>query len=69
MAHLFCETYVRADAAGLVSKGSCDLPVTQENLGEALGLTAVHVNRTLQLLRRLGLVDLKLGRLLHPRLR
>ena len=63
MAHLFCETYVRANAAGLVSKGSCDLPVTQENLGESLGLTAVHVNRTLQLLRRLGLVDLKLGRL------
>ena len=63
MANLFCETYVRADAAGRVSKGSCDLPVTQEILGEALGLTGVHVNRTLQLLRRLGLVELKLGRL------
>jgi CRP-like cAMP-binding protein len=63
MAHLFCETYVRADAAGLVSNGSCDLPVTQENLGEALGLTAVHVNRTLQQLRQTGLVELKLGRL------
>jgi CRP-like cAMP-binding protein len=63
MAHLFCEIYVRADAAGLVTNGSCGLPVTQENLGEALGLTAVHVNRTLQLLRQIGLVDLKLGQL------
>lgn len=64
MANFFCETYVRADTAGLVSNGSCELPVTQEILGDALGLTAVHVNRTLQLLRRLGLVELKLGRLL-----
>jgi CRP-like cAMP-binding protein len=63
MAHLFCETYVRADAAGLASNGSCALPVTQENLGEALGLTAVHVNRTVQLLRQIGLVELKLGQL------
>ena len=63
MANLFCETYLRADAAGLVDNGCCDLPVTQENLGEALGLTGVHVNRTLQLLRQLGLVELKLGRL------
>jgi CRP-like cAMP-binding protein len=63
MANLFCELYARADAAGLVCNGSCDLPVTQENLGEALGLTGVHVNRTLQLLRRQALVELKLGRL------
>jgi len=63
MANLLCEIYVRADAAGLVANSSCDLPVTQENLAEALGLTGVHVNRTLQRLRRLGQVELKLGRL------
>jgi CRP-like cAMP-binding protein len=63
MAHLFCEIYVRADAAGLAGNGRCALPVTQENLGEALGLTAVHVNRTLQLLRQIGLIELKLGQL------
>jgi len=63
MANLFCETYVRADAAGLVANDSCDLPATQENLAEALGLTGVHVNRTLQRLRRSRQVDLKLGRL------
>ena len=64
MANLFCEIYARADAAGLVDDGSCELPVTQQNLGEALGLTAVHVNRTLQRLRQSGLVQLKLGRLI-----
>ena len=63
MANLFCETYARADAAGLVANRSCDLPATQENLAEALGLTGIHVNRTLQRLRKLGKVDLKLGRL------
>ena len=63
MAHLFCEMFVRADAAGLVVANSCEMPTTQEMLGQALGLTAVHVNRTLQLLRESGLVDLKNGRL------
>jgi hypothetical protein len=63
MAHLFCEMFVRADAAGLMNNESCDLPVTQENLAEALGLTPVHVNRTLRLLRKTGLVEFKFGRL------
>jgi CRP-like cAMP-binding protein len=62
MAHLFCEIYVRAEAAGLLVANSCEMPATQETLGHALGLTAVHVNRTLQLLRQSGLVDLKNGR-------
>ena len=63
MAHLFCEIFVRADAAGLIVANSCEMPTTQETLAQALGLTAVHVNRTLQLLRESGLVDLKNGRL------
>ena len=51
-------------------------PLTQQGLGEVLGLTAVHVNRTLQELRALGLVQVKsrlarldvpgLYRLAHP---
>jgi CRP-like cAMP-binding protein len=66
LAHLFCEMFVRAEAAGLVEGDSCELPTTQEILGHALGLTAVHVNRTLQLLRERGLIDLKNGRLYVP---
>lgn len=63
MAHLFCEIFVRAEAAGLVMANSCEMPTTQETLAQALGLTAVHVNRTLQLLRESRLVELKNGRL------
>ena len=63
MAHLFCEIYVRSRAAGQVTADSCEMPTTQETLAQALGLTAVHVNRTLQLLRESGLVELKNGRL------
>jgi CRP-like cAMP-binding protein len=63
MAHLFCEMFVRAEAAGLLLANSCEMPTTQELLANALGLTAVHVNRTLQLLRESGLIELKNGRL------
>ena len=63
MAHLFCEMFVRSNAAGLVDQNSCDMPLTQEMLADALGLTGVHVNRTLQSLRETGFVDHKNGRL------
>ena len=63
LAHLFCEMFVRAEAAGLLVANSCEMPTTQETLADALGLTSVHVNRTLQLLRESGLVNLKNGRL------
>lgn len=59
LAHLFCELNVRLEIAGLASDGSYDFPLTQIELGECLGLTAVHVNRTLQELRRMGLVELR----------
>jgi len=63
MAHLFCEIYARSMAAGVVDERSCHMPLTQEILGDALGLTGVHVNRTLQQLRDTGLVDHCRGRL------
>lgn len=63
MAHLFCEIFIRSKAAGLVENGSCEMPVTQEMLADALGLTGVHVNRTLRTLRDTGMVDHK-GRML-----
>lgn len=54
LAHLLCEMFTRARAAGLVRDGAFDFPVTQEFVGGALGLTSVHVNRTLQMLRETG---------------
>jgi len=59
MAHLFCELNVRLGIVGYSANDSYDFPLTQIELGECLGLTAVHVNRTLQELRRMGLVELQ----------
>jgi CRP-like cAMP-binding protein len=59
MAHLFCELYVRLEVVGLTSNGGYDLPLTQRELSECLGLTVVHANRTIQELRRRGLVELE----------
>jgi CRP-like cAMP-binding protein len=58
MAHLFCELYVRLEVVGKVSEGGYELPLTQRELSECLGLTVVHANRTLQELRRRGLIEL-----------
>ena len=57
MAHLFCEMLVKLEIVGLASGNSYDFPMTQIELSEALGLTAVHVNRTLQELRRMRLIE------------
>lgn len=51
-AHLLCELWVRGEQAGLTESGYLPLPLTQADLGDATGLTAVHINRTLQRLRR-----------------
>ncbi len=48
MAHILCEFAVRLQAVGLGERLSYELPMTQEQLADVLGLTAVHVNRTLQ---------------------
>ncbi|MET0677827.1 MAG: Crp/Fnr family transcriptional regulator [Bradyrhizobium sp.] len=62
-AHLICEFVVRMRVRGLASDYSCDIPMTQLDLGDALGLSAVHVNRVLQELRKLGLIKLGSGHL------
>ena len=59
IAHLFCEIHLRLRTVGLVRATACDLPVTQADLAEITGLSAVHVNRTLQELRAEGLIVLK----------
>ncbi|HEV2867606.1 MAG TPA: Crp/Fnr family transcriptional regulator [Allosphingosinicella sp.] len=63
MAHFFCEIFTRSRAAGLAEHDSCPLPITQELLSDALGLTPVHTNRTLMLLRDGGLLEWRSGRL------
>jgi CRP-like cAMP-binding protein len=60
-AHLFLELSDRMAVAGLAYNGRFPLPLTQHQLGEALGLSPVHVNRTVQQLRRDGLIELKSG--------
>jgi len=57
MAHLFCELHARLELVGRTTGNSYELPLTQRELAECLGLTVVHANRTLQELRRRGLVE------------
>ena len=57
MAHLFCELHVRLGVVGKARGNTFEFPLTQRELSECLGLTVVHVNRTLQELRRNGLVE------------
>lgn len=59
IAHLLVELFLRMECVGLVNGSSCDFPLTQNDLADATGLTAVHVNRTLQELRRAGLILLQ----------
>ena len=51
---LLLELHERLSLAGLASREGFDIALTQEMLGDALGLTSVHVNRMLQLLRGAG---------------
>jgi CRP-like cAMP-binding protein len=62
MAHLFCELDVRFGLVGLTNGDSFDFPLTQEELAECLGITSVHVNRTLQQLRERQLIEFRSGR-------
>jgi CRP-like cAMP-binding protein len=56
VAHILCEMHCRLGNMGLVRNGGFDFPATQEELGDMLGLSTVHVNRTLQELRSDGLI-------------
>ncbi|KAF0114943.1 MAG: Crp-type transcriptional activatory protein [Rhodospirillaceae bacterium] len=59
LAHLLLELLLRLQAVGHADRASYDLPLTQEVLADALGLSGVHVNRTLRQLRTDGLIHLK----------
>ena len=64
LAHLVCEIAARLKAVGLVSEGSFLCPVTQAEIADMLGVSNVHINRTLQELREDGLIATR-GRSIH----
>jgi CRP-like cAMP-binding protein len=55
LAHLLCEFAYRLDAVGLGTSCKYELPMTQEQIADTVGLTPVHVNRTLKALDKQGL--------------
>lgn len=57
MAHLICELFTRAAVAGMTEAFRFPMPLTQTELGSALGLTSVHANRTMKRLQQAGLVS------------
>jgi CRP-like cAMP-binding protein len=63
---LICEIYDRMQASDRVLNDRCALPLTQYEIADVLGLTAVHVNRVLQTLRRRDLIELQAKRLRIP---
>lgn len=62
IAALFCEMKLRSEVVGLTEGMSYDLNLTQTDVAECVGLTPIHVNRTLKELRERGLVQFRSGR-------
>lgn len=56
IAHILCEIATRLDSLGLAEEYGYELPMTQEQFADAVGLTTVHVNRTLRALETEGLI-------------
>jgi CRP-like cAMP-binding protein len=63
MAHLILELYERLQLVGLATPTGFDCPLNQHAFADALGLSAIHVNRTLRQLRERGLITLSGHRL------
>jgi CRP-like cAMP-binding protein len=62
LAHVMIELRERLRIIGRVDGGNFEMPLTQEQIGEALGITAVHANRVIKQLRQEGIVELNRGR-------
>jgi CRP-like cAMP-binding protein len=63
VAHLMCELYVRARNIGLTEEAALELPMSQLMLADALGMTAVHINRVLKTFRSGGAMAIRRGHL------
>jgi CRP-like cAMP-binding protein len=59
VSHFLLELFVRLNEVGLTDRMTFFMPLTQELIGDALGLTTVHVNRTFRLLRDDGLISIE----------
>jgi CRP-like cAMP-binding protein len=62
LAHVMVELRERLKVIGQVEENTFEMPLTQEQIGEALGITAVHANRVIKQLRDDGIVDFHRGR-------
>lgn len=63
VAHLMCELHVRARIVATSDQSHCPMPLTQIVLADALGLTPVHVNRVLRILKAGGIMTIGAGTL------
>jgi CRP-like cAMP-binding protein len=61
--HLLCELHARLAYVGLTKNADFELPITQEEIADAQGLSVVHVNRSLKRLRDDGYISLARGKL------
>ena len=61
LSHLLCEMAIRCERANLGSRHAFKLPLTQADLGDAIGMTSVHVNRTLRELREQSILTMYSG--------
>lgn len=59
LAHLFCVIYARMAAMGLATPGSFSLPIRQAVLADTVGLSDVHINRSLRALREAELATFR----------
>ena len=63
IAHLFCELWDRLTQVGLRSGNLIEVPLTQEQLGDTMGLTSIHINRMIKRMRDEGLIEVQNKRL------
>jgi CRP-like cAMP-binding protein len=63
LAHLMCEIHLRLQSVGLVEDDSFDFPLRQSDLASFVGISTVHLHRSLTKLRDEGLVRLRSKRL------
>lgn len=69
MAHLFCEMHARLQMVQLAGQNDFAFPLTQQMLAACLGVSTVHINRTLMLLRAENLIEMERGKVTIPDLR